>query len=138
MKAYIMRGMPGSGKTTFAKSLGVKVCSADDFHMVDGVYLFNPMKAAQAHAWCLTQFIEALAQRIDVCVANTAIHLWEFSAYLAAARLAGYEIEIHEFIPKSLDELKDCCKRNVHGVPLPVMLQMWYEYEAFPVISHGQ
>ncbi len=41
----LIRGLPGSGKTTFAKELastfGVKHYEADMFFEVDGVYKFN-------------------------------------------------------------------------------------------------
>ena len=45
MKSLILvRGIPGSGKSTFAKeiSYGFPFLSADDFFMIEGKYQFDP------------------------------------------------------------------------------------------------
>lgn len=51
---YLIRGIPGSGKSTFAKELvpDFLVCEADKFFMRDNEYQFNPSKLGQAHSWC--------------------------------------------------------------------------------------
>ena len=41
---YIVRGIPGSGKSTFAKSLGGTHFEADMFFMKDGEYKFDMFK----------------------------------------------------------------------------------------------
>ncbi len=49
---YIVRGIPGSGKSTFAKQLvgaDFLVCEADKYFMVDGEYKFDATKLKQAH-----------------------------------------------------------------------------------------
>ena len=48
----IIRGIPGSGKTTMAKSYqGYSHYEADMFFMKDGVYNFDRAKIKNAHNW---------------------------------------------------------------------------------------
>ena len=66
----ILRGLPGSGKSTRAASvceaaaaahMRSAVCSADSFFVGRaGRYVFDARKLGQAHAHCLAQFIAAL------------------------------------------------------------------------------
>ena len=54
-KLYIVRGLPGSGKSTFAEALvgsDFLVCEADKYFIVDGEYKFDATKLRQAHEWC--------------------------------------------------------------------------------------
>jgi adenylate kinase family enzyme len=46
---YLVRGIPGSGKSTFAKSLGGTHFETDQFFMVDGKYNFDGSKLKEAH-----------------------------------------------------------------------------------------
>ena len=53
-KLYIVRGLPGSGKSTFAEALvgsDFLVCEADKYFMVDGEYKFDGSKLKDAHEW---------------------------------------------------------------------------------------
>ena len=97
MKAIILRGISGSGKSTFCKENwpDATVCSADNFFMRDGEYCFNPTLLGKAHAICLAEFIDAINNRHKIVVAdNTFIHKWEYMNYIQIADAKGYEIEI--------------------------------------------
>ena len=59
---YLVRGVPGAGKSTFAKNLGCTHFETDEFFMVDGEYKFDPSKLKEAHAWCLDQVELAMIQ----------------------------------------------------------------------------
>ncbi len=51
---YIVRGIPGSGKSTFAKTLGGQHYEADMFFIDEnGVYNFDFTKIKDAHQWCI-------------------------------------------------------------------------------------
>lgn len=50
---YLLRGIPGAGKSTLAKSLGGKHVEADMFHInKEGVYDWRPEHVKKAHEWC--------------------------------------------------------------------------------------
>ena len=50
---FLLRGLPGSGKSTFAKALtGVYTIEADRYFMDGDEYKFDPSKLKDAHAWC--------------------------------------------------------------------------------------
>ena len=105
----IVRGLPGSGKSTIGKQLASpdpghmlthgRACFAADDWMVDrdGLYSFNPEKLKYCHEQCQSQVYESLdneivrAHRLDnlfdptnyvVVVANTFTEQWEIDPYL--------------------------------------------------------
>ena len=49
---FIVRGLPGSGKTTLAKSLGSVHFEADMYFMEGNEYKFDITKIKKAHEWC--------------------------------------------------------------------------------------
>jgi len=48
----LLRGLPGSGKSTFANLLGGIHVEADQYFIQDGEYKFDASKLKQAHNWC--------------------------------------------------------------------------------------
>jgi adenylate kinase family enzyme len=129
----IMRGIPGSGKTTVAKWLyrNAVYCSADDGHIINGEYQFNPSRIAICHAECKVKVIRALAaEEPQIVVDNTNIHFWEFTEYLELALLADYEVTIIELGPPTeVQYVRDCAARNTHGVPNATVAIMAFEWE---------
>lgn len=57
---YIVRGLPGSGKSTFAQtlanSLSIPYIEADQYFYKDGVYEFDATKLHLAHQYCFDTF----------------------------------------------------------------------------------
>jgi broad-specificity NMP kinase len=66
----IIRGIPGSGKTSFSNLLKTKaICTADDYHMRNGIYDWKPERVSAAHDWCqrkCRRFMEKKIERIIV------------------------------------------------------------------------
>jgi predicted kinase len=94
-KLIIVRGLPGSGKSSFAESIfpGYKICTADDFHMVDGIYVWKQENAHKAHIYCQDKCKELMTRAISpVVVANTSTTEREMDPYYKMAEEYGYEV----------------------------------------------
>lgn len=120
-EVIIMRGLPGSGKTTWVKNrFGFKpfsVYSADHyFELPDGSYFFDPKKLSKAHGECLQRFVLALenpgAYGHPLVVDNTNLFALDMAPYVALAQ--AYEkkwciVTIYESILTAFN-------RNIHGI----------------------
>lgn len=131
LKMTIMRGLPGSGKSTWIADNrpDARYCSADDFFIVNGEYQFDPRKIGEAHESCKQGVLRALADKKDVVIDNTHTQRWEYQTYLMLAELVGCEIEIIEMVCDSKDTLKSFVARQIHGVPTGIILEMWFRWE---------
>lgn len=100
---YIVRGVPGSGKSTFAKELvgeSFLVCEADKYFIdKDGNYNFDATKLRAAHQWCKDQVETYMkdSQLNDqfytkIAVSNTFTREWEMQAYVDLAAKYGYRV----------------------------------------------
>ena len=92
---YIVRGVPGSGKSTFAQSLDCPVFEADQYFIDSetGEYKFDGSKIKLAHNWCklrVEQSMEDESQKI--AVSNTFTQEWEMDAYYELAKQYGYRV----------------------------------------------
>ena len=135
MDVIILRGLPGSGKSTWIKntpdyrSRNYIICSADDFHIgEDGVYRFDPMNIGAAHAACLRKFLRAIEDYggVDdswtVFVDNTNLAVWEIAPYYRIAA-EGYALPTR--IVRIHCTYEQAVARNVHQVPAEKIWQMY-------------
>jgi predicted kinase len=91
----ILRGCPGSGKSTFAETIADKntvICCADDYFVQNGEYKFDGSKIKAAHKYCTDKFAAAMLLGNNIIVANTNIQEWEFQHYFDAAEQSGYRV----------------------------------------------
>lgn len=116
----LIRGLPGAGKTTLAKTLcalGDHVhFEADMFFMKNGKYEWDGMKIGEAHEWCQWQTREALLAGKSVIVSNTFTKLSELDIYFQIAR------ELLNRLPVVI-----LCQGNfksIHNVPEKVIENM--------------
>lgn len=89
----IVRGIPGSGKTTFAKLITNAICCTDDYFMHNGNYIWDSNKLNIAHNWCqrkCKRFMKANIERI--VVANTSTTERELKPYYDLAKKYNYRI----------------------------------------------
>lgn len=135
----IMRGLPGSGKSTFVDSLraeGAKTSkpvyalSADQYFTDEnGSYTFVPSDIGKAHALCLREFVELVRGKTlgVIVVDNTNTQCWEMAPYVALAQAYGRNVQvIHTKTELSPDAL---AARNVHGVPAKAIQGMRDRWE---------
>ena len=129
-KVVIMRGVSGSGKSTYIKEHFPEavVVSADKYFMKDGEYKFDYTKLAQAHGSCRARFASALkAEKTLVVVDNTNTRHKEFKDYFWTAKVHGYEVLVVR-----LDvALGDLYGKNTHGVPDESVKAMYERMEPF-------
>jgi hypothetical protein len=122
----LVRGLPGSGKSSFARSIWIGcgedddaktiVCSADDFFDKNGVYTFDGSKLAEAHADCQHRTRSGLTAGLNIVVANTFTCRWEMEPYLQMAAELGVRLVIVDCFDGGMDDAT-LAKTNIHGVP---------------------
>lgn len=88
---YIIRGVSGAGKSTFAKelasALGISSYEADQFaYDEQGNYNFQPSKLGYYHACCQQAVLTELVNGLDVILANTSTTEKELAPYLAMVK----------------------------------------------------
>ena len=91
---YIVRGVPGSGKSTFAKLLTLNVFEADHyFYDNDGNYNFIPSEIKEAHKKC-QQLVEYEMESgiLKIAVSNTFTQEWEMKPYFELGEKHGYKV----------------------------------------------
>jgi len=95
---FILRGLPGSGKTTLAKSIGAVHFEADMYFMVGKEYKFDVTKLKQAHAWCQDQVRTSMKNSdktigdLRIAVSNTFTQEWEMEPYVEMAKEYGFKV----------------------------------------------
>jgi signal recognition particle GTPase len=116
----LIRGLPGSGKTTMAKKMvDHKHFEADIFLEIDGVYVYDASKVKAAHDLCLASAKAALIMGQNVVVSNTFISLWELQRYIDL----GFDFRIIE---------ANGNWQNDHGVSQDKIEMMKLRWECLP------
>lgn len=117
----LIRGCPGSGKSTFAKTFPSYHLEADMAVTKDNQYQWKPETVKQSH-----QFTKELVERImefgaDVTISNTFTMKKEIQPYLDLAAEYCYKVEIYR-----------CTGQfgNVHSVPVEALEKMKNRFES--------
>jgi hypothetical protein len=166
MRAVVMMGVPGAGKSHWIHSENASaqvatrlfVASADNYRMVEGVYTFDPKREGEVHAACLRRWIEVLQScredhgirswkdSVLVCD-NTNAQLQFIAPYVETARALAVNFDLRLEVVAVLCDPFVAHARNQHGVPLQTVLRMdWQLRETLakwpagwpqPQIVHG-
>ncbi|XP_061849541.1 NEDD4-binding protein 2-like 2 isoform X2 [Colius striatus] len=143
---FILRGLPGSGKSTLSRVLldqrhdGIVLSTDDYFRQQDG-YTYNVAQLGDAHDWNQNRAKQAMEQgKSPVIIDNTNTQAWEMKPYVEVALEKGYRVEFYEpdtwwkFDPEELE------KRNKHGVTREKIAQMLERYEfqiSIPIVMNS-
>lgn len=126
LKLILIRGISGSGKTTYAKKLiendpSLSHYEADMFFEDgDGGYHFNPKMLKDAHSWCQDRTERDLKNGKSVIVSNTFTQKWELQPYLDLSKKYGARVIIKKMTGNY---------GNVHGVPNEAIQRMKTRWE---------
>ena len=121
---YIIRGLPGSGKTTMADALvalapdKVVRLEADDFFIDDnGEYQYDASSIKLAHYYCKQAFYDAISKGFDIIISNTSVKPFEWNEYKSLAEQENYKVHII---------IKENHHNGVtsHGVPIKTIMRM--------------
>lgn len=126
LKLILIRGVSGSGKTTYAKKLmkedpTLSHYEADMFfYGDDDYYHFDPRQLKDAHSWCQGSTEKDLKNGKSVIVSNTFTQKWELQPYIEMANKYGAQV----IIKKMTGNYK-----NIHGVPDDIVERMKDRWE---------
>ena len=111
-------GLPGSSKSTFARTVSNASHYEADMFFVDenGNYNFDRNRLKEAHEWCRRMTENDLRNGRNVVVSNTGLTHWERMAYYEIAEEYGADIKvkvmtgdygsIHNVPQESLDAMR--------------------------------
>ncbi len=121
---FLLRGIPGSGKTTVAKLLAgdeYPYYEADMYFVKsDGTYVFDAKQLGLAHKTCADKTEEYMKEEKEkIFISNTFTTVWEMSTYTKLAEKYGYKVysmivenrhgkpSIHNVPEESLKNMRD-------------------------------
>lgn len=122
-RLILVRGLPGSGKSTYARSLEIYHVEADMFCMIDGKYVFDRAKHRKNHELCRRLVWLAIEHGCDCVVSNTFTQQWEMQPYLDVAKEFGCSVEVVKMVGDF---------GTIHNVPeeaIKMMKDRWEDHE---------
>lgn len=120
---FIIRGFPGSGKTTLARIIAPKANAAVDDFMVnsEGEYTYDPTRLTECHELCRFAIQDYMREGVEhIAVHNTFTRKWEMTPYVEWAAHYGYSVHVITCHGQW---------QNVHNVPPRAIQRMCDRWE---------
>jgi hypothetical protein len=151
MSLILIRGLPGSGKSTRAKkrvsndTSKLSHIESDIWFEKNGVYAFNPAELSNAHQWCVSSCEFLLRQDRHVIVSNVLASAAECAPYFVLADKYRVHLELstctenygstHGVPPEKIDimRLRFESDKRIHDIMETCCLQVFYNnpYDAY-------
>lgn len=131
----IMRGLPGSGKSSVSKRVQelfqgqnthvVRICTDEILEMCEGGYLWAGYKMPLYHGIAYNIARSSFNKDVPVVILdNTNIKIKDFESYIFDARQKGYAVRIFIVGGFSEEDIQNSVKRNSHNVPEDAIRRM--------------
>lgn len=116
---FLIRSVPGAGKSTLAYTLSTNVCEADEYHTLEsGEYDWKPENVRKSHIWCQNRCEKFMREnKSPIVVSNTTTTEKEVKPYMDLALKYGYKVV-------SLIVENRHGSRNIHNVPEDIIKKM--------------
>ncbi|XP_073699114.1 NEDD4-binding protein 2 [Garra rufa] len=137
----LLRGAPGSGKTTLANALLVQnpggvVLSTDDYFTRNGQYYFEPNLLGEAHEWNHQRAKEAFEKgQTPIIIDNTNMQCWEMKPYVAMAQKHRYKVLFREPDTWWKTKPRELEKRTRHQVTKEKIRRILERYDRFVTVQ---
>jgi predicted kinase len=121
---YIVRGWPGSGKTTFVKDNNPECLhlEADMLCVKADSYQWEGDNVVRNHKTCFEIAKLVFSRGADLCISNTFTQKWEFKHYISLAQSLGYRVEVYRM---------GCNFDSIHNVPKDIIQKMKNRFEDY-------
>lgn len=129
---YLVRGLPGSGKSTYVSEqlnnldypFSVEWFEEAQFFLTNKGYRWSPRYLNEAHNWCYYNTLQALYTGRDCYVSNTFTTLKELERYINLAdTIPDLDIQIIELHTQY---------EPIHNVPPEIITRMTNHWYTFP------
>jgi len=134
--AIILRGSPGSGKSTFVDLMrktdeNVEVHAIDDLHRdTQGNFLWDEENAERLYTLNFANFVKSCATQAPLVVSDAInIEISDFQKYVDIAKQYGYKVYV---VTPDLPTPKESSKRNTHHTSALQAKEMYQRWEAWP------
>ncbi|KAL9985121.1 hypothetical protein ACROYT_G007488 [Oculina patagonica] len=142
---FIMRGLPGSGKSVVAKQIKqdygdlAVICSADDFRLNDlGEYVWTAEEYEATHQKCRDKARQTCEDMIPVVIIdNTNIEKRMLYNYVTIAHNAGYHVVLVEPRTRWRYSVTDCALKNHHDVTEDILQEQLSKFQPINAVYYG-
>ena len=141
---FVMRGLPGSGKSTIVHQIhklypSAIVCSADQYFIDQhGQYQFDVSLLKEAHQYSQNKAREACEAETNVVIVdNTGVKRWELVTYFKIATQNNYAVVLVEPRTPWKFNVRELVKKNSHQVDGFIIKKRAKEWEQVIPLYYG-